>query len=201
MWALVLVILHLISRQDSESYRAKQISAGVSSSVAYGSGGSASANVSYQNAQVAYAQVNEQTGERVSGNSMMIISLNNKYLQKLFFPLLMLALVFLSYLTVSGEKTKKDNLKKLENMIYLLENQFGEVKKIESRNSSKSYFLLSFKHSDYNTNYNNKLLSLGFNKVRKSYCHNNSSIQVFFNFEQEGGMYFLYIAMDKNCIQ
>ncbi|MFQ1050099.1 hypothetical protein ACIRXL_08530 [Avibacterium paragallinarum] len=132
---------------------------------------------------------------------MMVISLNNKYLQKLFFPLLMLTLVFLSYLTVSGEKTKKDNLKKLENMIYLLESQFGEVKKIESRNSSKSYFLLSFKYSDYNTNYNNKLLSLGFKKVGKLYCYNKSSIQVFFNFEQEGGMYFLYIAMDKNCIQ
>ncbi|MCW9732236.1 hypothetical protein L5B97_01835 [Avibacterium sp. 20-15] len=133
---------------------------------------------------------------------MMIISLDNKYLQKLFFPLLILMLVFLFYLIVSGEKIKKDNLRKLENMVELLESQFGEVKKIESRNSSKSYFLLSFKHSDYNANYNNKkLLSLGFKKVGKLYCHNKSSIQVFFNFEQEGGMYFLYIAMDKNCIQ
>ncbi|MFZ7107942.1 hypothetical protein [Avibacterium avium] len=51
--------IHLISRQDSESYRAKQISAGESGSVAYGSGGSMSANGSYQNAQVDYAQVNE----------------------------------------------------------------------------------------------------------------------------------------------
>ncbi|MFU2078883.1 hypothetical protein ACLSYZ_07785 [Avibacterium avium] len=142
---LVLVILHLSSRQDSESYRAKQISAGASGSVAYGSGGSASANGSYQNAQVDYAQVNEQTGERVSGNSMMVISLNNKYLQKLFFPLLMLTLVFLSYLTVSGENTKKDNLKKLENMIYLLENQFGEVKKlkVEIHQRVTFYYLLS----------------------------------------------------------
>lgn len=76
---------------------------------------------------------------------MMVISLNNKYLQKLFFPLLMLTLVFLSYLTVSGENTKKDNLKKLENMIYLLENQFGEVKKlkVEIHQRVTFYYLLS----------------------------------------------------------
>ncbi|MFZ7143694.1 filamentous hemagglutinin, partial [Avibacterium avium] len=53
-----------------ESYRAKQISAGASGSVAYGSGGSASANGSYQNAQVDYAQVNEQTGVRVGAGGM-----------------------------------------------------------------------------------------------------------------------------------
>ncbi|MFZ7280023.1 hypothetical protein ACLSYF_10970, partial [Avibacterium avium] len=57
----------------------------------------------------------------------------------------MLTLVFLSYLTVSGENTKKDNLKKLENMIYLLENQFGEVKKlkVEIHQRVTFYYLLS----------------------------------------------------------
>ncbi|MFZ7272853.1 hemagglutinin repeat-containing protein, partial [Avibacterium avium] len=69
-WEAAVNNLHLISRQDSESYRAKQISAGASGSVAYGSGGSASANGSYQNAQVDYAQVNEQAGISVGEGGM-----------------------------------------------------------------------------------------------------------------------------------
>ena len=61
-WEADIQNLTITSRQDTEKYESKQTSAGTSSSVAYGSGGSASVNASYNKAKVDYAQVNEQAG-------------------------------------------------------------------------------------------------------------------------------------------
>ncbi|WP_369751039.1 hypothetical protein, partial [Aggregatibacter sp. oral taxon 458] len=52
----------ITSRQDTEKYESKQMSAGTSGSVAYGSGVGVSANGAYSKAKVDYAQVNEQAG-------------------------------------------------------------------------------------------------------------------------------------------
>ena len=64
-WEADIQNLTITSRQDTEKYESKQTSAGTSGSVAYGSGGSASVNASYNKAKVDYAQVNEQAGIRV----------------------------------------------------------------------------------------------------------------------------------------
>ena len=61
-WEADIQNLTITSRQDTEKYESKQTSAGTSGSVAYGSGGSASVNTSYNKAKVDYAQVNEQAG-------------------------------------------------------------------------------------------------------------------------------------------
>ena len=61
-WEADIQNLTITSRQDTEKYESKQTSAGTSGSVAYGSGGSASVNASYNKAKVDYAQVNEQAG-------------------------------------------------------------------------------------------------------------------------------------------
>ena len=64
-WEADIQNLTITSRQDTEKYESKQTSAGTSGSVAYGSGGGASVNASYNKAKVDYAQVNEQAGIRV----------------------------------------------------------------------------------------------------------------------------------------
>ncbi|OOF47808.1 hypothetical protein BKK54_11355 [Rodentibacter genomosp. 1] len=60
----------LTSRQDTEKYDSKQVSAGASGSIAYGSGGGASVNAAYSKAKVDYAQVREQTGIQVGEEGM-----------------------------------------------------------------------------------------------------------------------------------
>ena len=69
-WEADIQNLTITSRQDTEKYESKQTSAGTSGSVAYGSGGSASVNASYNKAKVDYAQVNEQAGIRVGEDGM-----------------------------------------------------------------------------------------------------------------------------------
>ena len=64
-WEADIQNLTITSRQDTEKYESKQTGASTSGSVAYGSGGSASVNASYNKAKVDYAQVNEQAGIRV----------------------------------------------------------------------------------------------------------------------------------------
>ncbi|QJE15612.1 two-partner secretion domain-containing protein [Avibacterium paragallinarum] len=64
--------LNITSRQDREKYESKQVSAGASGSVAYGSGGGASVNAAYSKAKVDYAQVNEQAGISVGEEGMNI---------------------------------------------------------------------------------------------------------------------------------
>ncbi|MFQ1050087.1 hemagglutinin repeat-containing protein [Avibacterium paragallinarum] len=64
--------LNITSRQDREKYESKQVSAGASGSVAYGSGGGASVNAAYSKAKVDYAQVNEQAGISVGEGGMNI---------------------------------------------------------------------------------------------------------------------------------
>ncbi|WP_239689763.1 hemagglutinin repeat-containing protein, partial [Rodentibacter caecimuris] len=64
-WEADLQNLTLTSRQDTEQYDSKQVSAGASGSIAYGSGGGASVNAAYSKAKVDYAQVNTQTGIQV----------------------------------------------------------------------------------------------------------------------------------------
>ncbi|TCP92065.1 VENN motif-containing pre-toxin protein [Cricetibacter osteomyelitidis] len=62
--------LDITSRQDTEKYESKQISAGGSVSVTYGSGGGGSVNASYSKAKMDYAQVNQQSGIRVGSGGM-----------------------------------------------------------------------------------------------------------------------------------
>lgn len=69
-WEADIQNLTITSRQDTEKYESKQTSAGTSGSVAYGSGGSASVNASYNKAKVDYAQVNEQAGISVGEDGM-----------------------------------------------------------------------------------------------------------------------------------
>ncbi|WP_410681404.1 hemagglutinin repeat-containing protein [Avibacterium paragallinarum] len=64
--------LNITSRQDREKYESKQVSAGASGSVAYGSGGGASVNAAYSKAKVDYAQVNEQAGISVGEEGMNV---------------------------------------------------------------------------------------------------------------------------------
>ncbi|WP_410686669.1 VENN motif pre-toxin domain-containing protein [Avibacterium paragallinarum] len=64
--------LNITSRQDREKYESKQVSAGASGSVAYGSGGGASVNAAYSKAKVDYAQVNEQAGISVGEGGMNV---------------------------------------------------------------------------------------------------------------------------------
>ncbi|WP_336368763.1 hemagglutinin repeat-containing protein [Avibacterium paragallinarum] len=64
--------LNITSRQDREKYESKQVSAGASGSVAYGSGGGASVNTAYSKAKVDYAQVNEQAGISVGEGGMNV---------------------------------------------------------------------------------------------------------------------------------
>lgn len=69
-WEADLQSLTLTSRQDTEKYDSKQVSAGASGSIAYGSGGGASVNAAYSNAKVDYAQVKTQTGIQVGEEGM-----------------------------------------------------------------------------------------------------------------------------------
>ncbi|OOF37658.1 hemagglutinin repeat-containing protein [Rodentibacter heidelbergensis] len=69
-WEADLQSLTLTSRQDIEKYESKQVSAGASGSIAYGSGGGASVNAAYSKASVDYAQVREQTGIQVGEEGM-----------------------------------------------------------------------------------------------------------------------------------
>ncbi|UXN35324.1 hemagglutinin repeat-containing protein [Avibacterium paragallinarum] len=64
--------LNITSRQDREKYESKQVSAGASGSVAYGSGGGASVNAAYSKAKVDYAQVNAQAGISVGEEGMNV---------------------------------------------------------------------------------------------------------------------------------
>ncbi|MFU2078411.1 hemagglutinin repeat-containing protein, partial [Avibacterium endocarditidis] len=64
--------LNITSRQDREKYESKQVSAGASGSVAYGSGGGASVNAAYSKTKVDYAQVNEQAGISVGEGGMNV---------------------------------------------------------------------------------------------------------------------------------
>ena len=69
-WEADIQNLTITSRQDTEKYESKQTGASTSGSVAYGSGGSASVNASYNKAKVDYAQVNEQAGISVGEDGM-----------------------------------------------------------------------------------------------------------------------------------
>ncbi|OOH85141.1 hypothetical protein BMT54_11840 [Pasteurellaceae bacterium 15-036681] len=68
--------LHIESLQDSEKYDSKQTQAGVSASVAWGSGGGASAQASQNKAKVDYAQVNQQSGFNINKTSNINVAEN-----------------------------------------------------------------------------------------------------------------------------
>ncbi|MCQ9121434.1 hemagglutinin repeat-containing protein, partial [Rodentibacter pneumotropicus] len=79
-WEADLQNLNLTSRQDTEKYESKQVSAGASGSIAYGSGGGASVNAAYNNAKVDYAQVKEQTGIHIGEEGMDAVIHNHTQL-------------------------------------------------------------------------------------------------------------------------
>ncbi|TNH22422.1 ESPR domain-containing protein, partial [Testudinibacter sp. TR-2022] len=73
--------LNIESRQDSNHYDSKQVQAGGSFSVTYGSGGGGSVNVSASKGKVNYAQVNEQSGLRVGEDGMNLTVGGNTHLK------------------------------------------------------------------------------------------------------------------------
>ncbi|TNH08345.1 filamentous hemagglutinin N-terminal domain-containing protein, partial [Pasteurellaceae bacterium Phil11] len=73
--------LNIESRQDSNHYDSKQVQAGGSFSVTYGSGGGGSVNVSASKGKVNSAQVNEQSGLRVGEEGMNLTVGGNTHLK------------------------------------------------------------------------------------------------------------------------
>ncbi|MGV6988184.1 hemagglutinin repeat-containing protein [Testudinibacter sp. P80/BLE/0925] len=73
--------LTLASRQDSNHYDSKQVQAGGSFSITYGSGGGGSVNASLSKGKVNYAQVTEQTGLRVGEDGMNLHVGGNTHLK------------------------------------------------------------------------------------------------------------------------
>ncbi|KGQ34156.1 hypothetical protein JP35_06680 [Gallibacterium anatis] len=123
----------------------------------------------------------------------MKILINNKYLQRFFFPIILVWIIIFVCANINGFEQRNKNKKDLENAIVLLEKKFGYLRKKEVRSYNFGYAILWFEEP---YDYNKKLLELNFKKNGNLFCYKNISINI--NYEK-GVPYFIYFRNNPDC--
>ncbi|KGQ65218.1 hypothetical protein P9079_10935 [Gallibacterium anatis] len=85
----------------------------------------------------------------------MKILIKNKYLQRFFFPIILVWIIIFVCANINGFEQRNKNKKDLENAIILLEKKFGYLRKKEVRSYNFGYAILWFEEP---YDYNKKLL-------------------------------------------